>query len=199
MHDNMCPGQVAVSVTLDGHFGFFSKSVALGATSGLVLLVCAGVGVTPFISMLRGLFASANAALAPSTNGLSIDAHLLYSARSEQELAFRSELEAYASSDSAAGGHALRLHLTLTGEPPPIWSGLRGRITGSMVTTVVPDYLRRTIYICGPEGFMQSLSTELSDKGGNGYPIGAMSPHKTHSLGGIIVVRSFLIVGKVTL
>lgn len=110
-----------------------------------LLLISAGSGITPMMSMLRWL----QDTLVPC------DILFLHSAASPEDIVFRKELEAI-----AAQMPNLHLAITIT-RAQQTWMGLTGRISQSMLAWVVPDLLDRTVYVCGSEGFMQSIRTVL--------------------------------------
>eukprot|EP01012_Entosiphon_sulcatum_P042236 TRINITY_DN56214_c0_g1_i1.p1 TRINITY_DN56214_c0_g1~~TRINITY_DN56214_c0_g1_i1.p1 ORF type:complete len:529 (+),score=32.28 TRINITY_DN56214_c0_g1_i1:41-1627(+) len=168
LHENMEPGAQLQLVEIGGNFGVFFPNPVLQACGGNMLLICAGIGITPMASMLRGLFSppcSLRSPVPSCPNRGPFDIAMLYSERTFEEFAFRSELERYAADDSASGGHQFRLFLTLTGPPQSDWSGLTGRITGKMVEQLVPDFRGRCIFMCGPETFMDSLTQQLVSLG----------------------------------
>eukprot|EP00995_Heteronema_vittatum_P013250 NODE_933_length_1132_cov_295.507849_g646_i0.p1 GENE.NODE_933_length_1132_cov_295.507849_g646_i0~~NODE_933_length_1132_cov_295.507849_g646_i0.p1 ORF type:complete len:187 (-),score=29.37 NODE_933_length_1132_cov_295.507849_g646_i0:423-983(-) len=171
MHDVFRVGMSLGIHEVGGKFGLFFPNKALTVTHGAALLLAAGVGITPFVSMLRGLFAmpstpSATGVPTPTPPAGRLDVHLIHSDKSVEELPFREEIEGYARSDSAAGGHTLQVHYTLTGnELPSIWAGNTGRITLDMIREVVPDFASRTVFICGPTSFAVSLTQQLTLNG----------------------------------
>src|SRR5207244_11476924 len=81
-----------------------------------VLLVGGGSGVVPLMAMLRH-----HAAL--DHQGAM---HLVYSARRQQDLLYREELERLVS------GHRA-VTITLTREPPCGWAGRRGRVDSGLL------------------------------------------------------------------
>jgi glycine betaine catabolism B len=110
-----------------------------------LLLISAGSGITPMMSMLRWL----------QDTLTQCDITFLHSAASPEDIVFRKELEAI-----AAQMPNLRLAITIT-RSQQAWTGLTGRISRSMLSFVVPDLLDRSVYVCGSEDFMQSIRTLL--------------------------------------
>ncbi len=114
-----------------------------------ILLIAAGSGITPIMSMVRWLCdVSAN-----------VDIRFFYSARSPYDIIFRNEIElltsrykmfepvVITSTRSAGGG----------------WTGLRGRINREMLEMVTPDIHERQIYMCGPPGLMETAKKILTE------------------------------------
>ncbi|NJL20861.1 MAG: hypothetical protein HC895_08670 [Leptolyngbyaceae cyanobacterium SM1_3_5] len=76
-----------------------------------------------------------------------------HSARTASDIIFRQELELM-----AARLPNFRLAIALTqfqlGQP---WFGFTGRLTEAMLQTIAPDFLDRTVYVCGSSSFMESV------------------------------------------
>ncbi|HEY9104677.1 MAG TPA: ferredoxin reductase [Chitinimonas sp.] len=107
------------------------------------LLLAAGSGITPLLSMLR-------ARLAQGSLG---DVVLLYYGRRRRELAFVEELRAMP---------GLRLQVCLTGEP--IQDGeTAGRLSAAQLALLVPDATERQAYACGAYGFTDTANTLWQD------------------------------------
>eukprot|EP01012_Entosiphon_sulcatum_P022170 TRINITY_DN2707_c0_g1_i2.p1 TRINITY_DN2707_c0_g1~~TRINITY_DN2707_c0_g1_i2.p1 ORF type:complete len:550 (+),score=50.64 TRINITY_DN2707_c0_g1_i2:43-1692(+) len=164
LHETLRPGGTLSVSHVCGSFGFFFHNSALAAADGRALLLAAGIGITPFASMLRALFLPpisqsppAGKALSPSqpfpglqrapsipaSNDIAhsrMDIVLLYSERRIDNFVFLEDLQGFAGSDSAGSAHQLQLYLTLTGNLPRIWSGERGRVDLAMITRLVPDF-----------------------------------------------------------
>ncbi|GAA1967261.1 FAD-dependent oxidoreductase [Microbacterium deminutum] len=110
-----------------------------------VLMVAAGIGITPFVSQLR------HARLA----GEDRDVVLVYVASEASELPFRTELEA---SDA-------RVVVFTRDEPgglPQHWSWARGvRLDAEGLLRVVPDIASRHAFISGPAALIADLAPAL--------------------------------------
>jgi ferredoxin-NADP reductase len=111
-----------------------------------VLLVAAGIGVTPFVSQLRHLVATDQ----------DRDIVLVYVASSSDELAFRDDI--------AASG--IPVVVFTRDEPtdlPPrwTWAGRSTRLDADGLVRVVPDIEARHAYISGPPALIADLAPAL--------------------------------------
>ena len=87
------------------------------------------------------------------------DARLLLSARAEEDVLYRSELDGYREDGVA-------VHLTLTRTQPADWKGFARRVDAEMLATVGPPASERPrIYVCGPTPFVESVADLLVDLG----------------------------------
>jgi ferredoxin-NADP reductase len=114
---------------------------------GPLQLIGGGSGVVPLMAMLRARVRAGN----------DVPVRYLSSARSHDDLIYRSELE---STSSVAEGVEV-LH-TLTRSKPPDWTGLEGRVDRVMLAQHVwPSFTRPLCYVCGPTGFVETVATSL--------------------------------------
>jgi ferredoxin-NADP reductase len=121
-------------------------------TPGPLLMLAGGSGVVPFRSIVR------HWASGPRT----IRPRLVYSARSLGDVIYREELTRFADTDG------LDLRLALTREWPDDWQGQRGRVDRSVLETVAWPVAEDPIaYVCGPNGFVETVSHTLLAMG---YP-----------------------------
>ena len=125
--------------------GYFVWEEALG---GPLVLIAGGSGIVPLRSMLRHW----------SLTGRGVSARLVYSSRRLSEVIYHEELTRYADRDG------LDLRLALTREWPDDWQGHRGRIDRALLDDVAgrPEEQSR-IYVCGPNGFVESAAGWLVD------------------------------------
>lgn len=134
------PGQ-ALAVT-----GVWGDFVLPRRTSAPVLLVAAGIGVTPFVSQLRE----------DSLTRVDRDVVLIYVASQASELAFRDEL--------AATGVPVVVFTRDRPEDLPAhwrWAGAT-RLDAEGLAGVVPDLSSRHAYISGPPALLADLAPALS-------------------------------------
>lgn len=139
--DRMKPGDWA---RLRGAAGDFT----LPPAGQRLCFLSGGIGITPFRSMLRYI----------ADRQLDYDIVLLYGNNSWDDIAFREELQEIG--DSHKG---IKVEYVLSGpDVPPGWRGKKGRITGELVTELVPDYLQRMFYASGPFPMVVALEQQLA-------------------------------------
>lgn len=110
-----------------------------------ILMVAAGIGVTPFISQLRHLRAA----------GEERDVVVVYVASDAAELAYRADLE-------ASGVPVIVFTRDLPADMPSHWMWARGvRLDSDGLLRVVPDIAARHAYISGPAGLIADLAPAL--------------------------------------
>jgi ferredoxin-NADP reductase len=113
---------------------------------GPLLLLAGGSGLVPLMAMLRHRAAMHS----------SVDARLLVSSRTLEDLLYREELA------GLAGGDGLAIHYTLTRGAPEGWSGFTGRVDAEMLTAVGPPPSEQPlIYVCGPTPFVEHTNDLL--------------------------------------
>ncbi len=120
------------------------------AVENPVMLIAGGSGIAPFRSMLRHRVAA----------GGDVNVRLLYSARSLEEVIYKDELMRLAAYDE------IDIRFALTRMWPKQWRGHRGRIDEHVVkeaTWSVQD--EPTNFVCGPSGFVETVSKALIDLG----------------------------------
>ncbi|WP_042395375.1 ferredoxin reductase family protein [Streptacidiphilus carbonis] len=128
-------------VFAEGPYGAFTADRRPGRR-GKVLLLAAGVGITP----LRALFESI-----PARNG---ELTLVYRASSEDDLIFRAELE------SIAEARGARLYY-LVGSRSRIGEPLQAR----SLLGILPDLREHTVFLCGPDGMTRTAHEALETAG----------------------------------
>lgn len=121
--------------------------VFTGVEASSIVLIGAGIGVTPMMSVLRYLTATAWAG----------KISLLFTYRNSEDYLFRNELEALTSKFPN-----LQLIVTATGKVGSDWSGKRGRFTKEIIASV-PDLVSSRVHICGPVLFMEDIKKILSE------------------------------------
>jgi ferredoxin-NADP reductase len=123
--------------------GHFTWSVDRG---GPLLLVGGGSGGVPLMAMLR------HHAAQDST----IDARLLLSSRSWDDVLYRDELERLALQPSVT------VHHTLTRGGPEGWTGFARRVDRAMLEAIGPAASARPLaFVCGPTSFVESVADLL--------------------------------------
>jgi ferredoxin-NADP reductase len=116
-----------------------------------IVLIAAGSGITPMISMLSYI----------DDLKLANPVRLLYCVRTRADIIFQGELERL--------GRSLP-HFTYEvclSRPDPNWKGHSGRLTEEIVSQNTTDLDSPTFFLCGPKGFMDSAHQMLSTLGIN--------------------------------
>ena len=112
-----------------------------------VLLVAGGSGVVPLMAMAR------QRARDEST----VPTHLLYSARTWDDVIYREEL-----AELAARDDGFELAYTLTREQPPGWEGFARRVDAQMLADVAPPPAELHVsFVCGPTPFVEAVASGL--------------------------------------
>lgn len=128
-------GQIVRLSQAQGHF-------APRNTSARLLLLSAGSGVTPMMSILHGL-----ASTDPRR-----DVVLLQTERDAADAIFAQELQSLM---PALRGLRAFHHVTAAS----------GRLTADQITQVVPDWVERETLLCGPDGFMRMVENMYANAG----------------------------------
>jgi ferredoxin-NADP reductase len=145
MHDHL---EVGDEITGRGPFGRFTLA---GYPNKPLLLIGAGSGFTPMMSMLRWLHA----------RGETADVTVIQVARHVKDLMFTAELN-----QICADMPNLSLFDVVTSvRPQEAWRGYRGRPDRRMLRTMAPDASHRVAFCCGPIGFMDYIRRILGAEG----------------------------------
>lgn len=129
------PGEV---VRLGQAMGDFSPR----NTHAKLLMISAGSGVTPMVSLLQDLL----------QDGAEREVTLLHCGRTAADLIFADELQ-----QLALRMPKLRLHLHIT--------EAAGRLDAEKIAQIVLDWTERETLLCGPDGFMQMVETMYAAAG----------------------------------
>ncbi len=141
LHDNL---KVGSQIEINAPMGKFTN---FAHPSAKVFFISAGSGITPMMSMSRWICDTVS----------NVDIIFLHSARSPEDIIFRQELEMM-----TARYPNFKLAITVTrpvpGQP---WYGYTGRINETILPAIAPDYKDRTVYVCGPNTFMEATKELL--------------------------------------
>jgi ferredoxin-NADP reductase/ferredoxin len=140
-HDHLRPGTV---LDMLGPVGAFH--LADYDRRARFLLLAAGAGITPLMSMIRTVHSLPGQA----------DVVLLYHGATPESFAFSEELDFLANVD-----FRIKIIYCLGDrECGEEWEGRTGRLSTSLLEELVPDANGRQVFACGPEGYLNS-ATEL--------------------------------------
>ena len=130
--------------------GPVGKFTFTGTEADSIVLIAAGVGITPMMSITRYLTERAWAG----------DIFFLYTCRTPADFIFAAEVAALQRLNPK-----LRVAVTISQAEGTDWKGPRGRITKEWLTQTVPDLASRRIHLCGPPPMMDSTKTMLTELG----------------------------------
>jgi ferredoxin-NADP reductase len=115
------------------------------ADGGPLLLVAGGSGIAPLMAMIR----------LRDALGSRVEARLLASSRTGEDVIYRAELERLA-------GDGLTVTHTLTQSRPSDWTGYARRVDAQMLAEVGPEPAARPrVYVCGPTPFVEAVAETL--------------------------------------
>ena len=145
LHDRLKPG---MTLSVLGPAGDFYLSARPPQP---LLLLSAGSGITPMMSMTRALY----------DLGQALDLVFLHSARSPVDLVFADELAVMA---RRRGGLRL-ISIVESRQGDAAWPGLVGRLDSAQLAQLVPDLAAREVYCCGPSPYMAAVRGGLAASG----------------------------------
>lgn len=139
--------RVGDKLEIRGPYGAFNWTEDRG---GPLLLIAAGSGVVPFMSMIR--YANAK--------GLAIPMHLLFSSKSSQFVIYGREL---AELEAETGW--LKVVHTYTRDPQDRTVRFHRRIDKEMVGEVLEESQAKLAYLCGPPEVVEACEVALAELG----------------------------------
>lgn len=131
----------------EGPYGRFCPSFA---DEPNIVMIAGGIGVTPFLSIIRTAMAS----------GAGTRLTLLWNTRTEADIIARAELEHLAASGSLTLVHVLSREIPAPVATLPGVTREQGHITAAVLTRHVDPH-RATFYLCGPRAMQRSVLREL--------------------------------------
>lgn len=135
------------TILVDGPHGSFKPRAGVP-----LLIIVAGIGVTPAMSILRTL----------ADAGTPTPATLVYGSRRWEDTTFREELAAL---DGVLG---IRIVHVLS-DPPDDWNGERGRIDSELLARVISTGTRPVdAFVCGPPAMVATAAAGLQQCGFGG-------------------------------
>ena len=143
LHDRFAVGdEIQLSGGPMGHF------TCANTSAPKLLMISAGSGITPMLSMSKWLYDTAQER----------DVVFCHSARSPHDLVAFKELELMANHQPH-----FRLAITMTRlELSQSWPGYTGRLNDALLLNLAPDFKERVVYVCGPEPFTKGVKDMLS-------------------------------------
>ena len=121
-----------------------------GSQAESIVLISAGVGITPMVSITRYL----------TERAWPGDIFFVYTCRTPADFIFAEEVAALQQRNPK-----LRVAVTSTKAEETDWKGPRGRLTKELLTQTVPDLTARRIHICGPAAMMEATKALLTELG----------------------------------
>ena len=138
--------KVGDEIEAGGPVGTFTFT---GTEADSIVLIGAGVGITPMMSVARYL----------SERSWPGDIFLIYACRTPADFIFEKALAALERRNP-------KLYVVVTmSEPGPDWKGRRGRITKELLTQAVPNLASRRVHLCGPPAMMDATKALLTELG----------------------------------
>jgi ferredoxin-NADP reductase len=125
-----------------GKFTFEGEHEKIGLLGG-------GIGITPFMGICKYC----------TDMHLDTKVTLLYGNRTEEDIAFRKELEALQEQNDN-----LKVVFTLN-EADGGWKGATGFITADMIKKEIPDYKETEFYTCGPPAMVEIMEKLIQSLG----------------------------------
>jgi predicted ferric reductase len=130
---------------VDAPYGMFSF---LNHDAQNLVFIAGGIGVTPFMSMLRYM----------RDKKLERDVTLIWGNKTERDIAFRKELE-----QMVAQMGSLRVVHVMSGQDD--WPGERGYVDTKLLKRYLPEIRDPQVFVCGPPVMMTKVLRSLFDLG----------------------------------
>jgi glycine betaine catabolism B len=160
--------QIKIGVRINNHSSAFKKALlglnkdekiyasgplgdfTLENTKQKLVFIAGGIGITPFISMLKYLI----------HKNQKIDITLFYCSSDASEFVYKDVL-------SSAKKAGLKIFYVLTNpkKVPSNWNGVKGRLTRDIIKNKVGDYDKREFYLSGPSKMVDSYKKLLKETG----------------------------------
>ena len=106
-----------------------------------IALLGGGIGITPFVSMCKN---AADKALGSKIT-------LFYGCRTENDIAFKEELE-----ELAQKNKNFKI-IYVINQPTEKWKGATGNINAEMIKQLLPDYQENIFFTCGPPPMVEAM------------------------------------------
>lgn len=129
-------------VLIDGPYGVFTKK---SSKKDKVMFIAGGIGITPIRSLVEQLAREGK------------DVVLLYANRTREDIAFKNEF------DELTRKLRFPIHYFLSDEEVAGYQF--GRIEKDKIQYLVPDFIEREVFLCGPVPMMEGTKKNLLDLG----------------------------------
>ena len=114
-----------------------------------IALLGGGIGITPFMSFCKNA----------TDKALSSKITLFYGCRTENDIAFKAELEELSQKNKNLKA------VFIVNEPTGQWKGATGIINPEMIKQELPDYKEHMFYTCGPPPMVEAMETLVESLG----------------------------------
>jgi len=145
-------GHLHQALTVGGRietFGPAGRFGPVGVPADKYLLLSAGSGVTPMLSIVR----------TAADLGIDLDAAFVQVAHHPRDMIGSADLVPLAR-------RLPRLRVSpVASAAPKRWRGTVGRLDGELLVRLVPDLAERAVLCCGPEGFMAAMRAVCASAG----------------------------------
>jgi ferredoxin-NADP reductase len=129
--------------------GPVGKFTFTGTEADSIVLLSAGVGITPMMCISRYL----------TERSWPGDIFFIYACRTQADFIFENAIAALERRNP-------KLHVVVTiSNPGPEWKGAKGRISKELLMQAVPDLAARRIHLCGPPPMMDATKAILTELG----------------------------------
>ncbi|MGE8327713.1 FAD-binding oxidoreductase [Pseudomonas urmiensis] len=145
LHDNLKAGD---AMTASGPAGIFTP---VAGPASKLLYLSAGSGITPLMAMTR----------AAADLHANLDIVFVHSARTPKDIIFREELARLERSMP----HLRTLFFCEGLGDEPDWTGPTGRLSLEQLQQRIPDFMERSVFTCGPKGYMDAAKALLGNAG----------------------------------
>ncbi len=114
-----------------------------------IAMLGGGIGITPLMSICKNA----------SDQALNSKITLFYGCRTENDIAFRVELE-----ELAKKNKSLNLIFVIN-QPTEQWKGATGNINAEMIKQLLPDYQENVFFTCGPPPMVEAMEKLMVNLG----------------------------------
>jgi glycine betaine catabolism B len=114
-----------------------------------IAMLGGGIGITPFVSIIK------NATDKPLSSRIT----LFYGCRTENDMAFKQELE-----ELAWENKSLKI-IYIINQPTEKWEGATGNINAEMIKQLLPDYQENMFFTCGPPPMVEAMEKLVTSLG----------------------------------